>query len=65
MSAPDWRETYARERAKRIARIRAEHLIGGGQGRTAESIQRDSAGVVWALACFVLLVVLLVASGGK
>lgn len=65
MTAPDWRETYARERAKRIARIRADQMLEGGQGRTAESIQRDSAGVVWALACVVLLVVLLVASGGQ
>ena len=65
MSAPNWRETYARERAKRIARIRADQMLGGGQGRTAESIQRDGAGVVWALACLVLLIVLLVASGGK
>lgn len=65
MSAPDWRETYARERAKRIARIRAESMLAGGQGRTAESIQRDSAGVVWALACLVLLIVLLVVGGGS
>ena len=65
MSAPDWRATYARERAKRVARIRAEHLLEGGQGRSAESIQRDSAGVVWALACLVLLIVLLAVGGGS
>lgn len=65
MSAPNWRETYARERAKRIARIRADQMLEGGQGRTAESIQRDSAGVVWALACVVLLIALLIASTGK
>ncbi len=65
MTAPDWRETYARERAKRVARIRAESLIAGGQGRTAESIERDGAGVAWALACMVLLIVLLVVGGGS
>jgi hypothetical protein len=65
VTAPNWRETYARERAKRVARIRADQMLEGGQGRTAESIQRDSAGVVWALACLALLLVLLVASSGK
>jgi hypothetical protein len=65
VTAPNWRETYARERAKRIARIRAEHLLAGGQGRTAESMQRDAAGVLWALACLVLLIVLLAVGGGS
>lgn len=42
MTAPDWRATYARERAKRVARIRAEHLLAGGQGVSSDVREWDA-----------------------
>lgn len=57
----DWQETYERERQKRIARIiKGNPIVRGGQGRTAESIRRDGAGVVWTLTLAALVIVLLV-----
>lgn len=44
---------YGRERDRRI------DLILGGQGRSAESVRRDGAGVAWTLALVALVVVLL------
>lgn len=48
MTAPDWRATYARERAKRVARIRADQMLEGGQGRTADGFatERKLAGAI-------------------
>jgi len=43
-----------RERNKRI------DLIRGGQGRTAQSVQRDAAGIVWVLVLGALVIVLLI-----
>lgn len=44
---------YGRERERRIG------IILGGQGRTAESVRRDGAGVAWTLALVALVIVLL------
>lgn len=73
--ADPWQEKYRKERAKRIARIVGNPrvysdpahppLVKGGQGRSAESIHRDTAGVAWCLACIVLLIVLLIVGGGS
>lgn len=56
----DWKETYRRERERRIAILLGNPIVRGGQGRTAESIRRDGAGVAWTLTLVALVVVLLV-----
>lgn len=45
MTAPDWRATYARERAKRVARLRGEcaPIVAGGHERAGKGCWRDSA----------------------
>lgn len=66
--ADPWQEKYRKERAKRIARLRAEldpPLVKGGQGRTGQSVHRDTAGVAWCLVCIALLIVLLIVGGGS
>jgi len=59
-----WQRKYKRERAKRIAAIKASMtppLVKGGQGRTGESVAQDGMAVLFTVAAAVLLVVLIVA----
>lgn len=43
-----------------LARLLGHPIVRGGQGRTAESLRRDAAGVVWTLTLAALVIVLLV-----
>lgn len=61
-----WQDDYRRERAKRIARIKAEAdlpLVGGGQGRTPTEVV-DSSIVVLTCCALLLLLVLILTCGG-
>lgn len=66
MSNSNWQDDYRRERAKRIAKLRAETtpLVGGGQGRTSADVIDSSIVVLTCAVLAMLLVLILIATCG-